>query len=122
MPGLTKNLPIFITETGWKHAEGITFDPSLPSSDTVAENFKQAFENAWNNNQIVAVTPFLLIYQEPLFDHFSFKKFASYDYYPFFQTIQDLGIKEVEIPKEIKVEPVDSRPMEFTAIFKLTHL
>lgn len=72
--GVTKTLPIFITETGWKHAEGIDFDKSLPSTDQVGSYFKEAFKSAWNSSQIIAVTPFLLNYQDAPFDHFSFKK------------------------------------------------
>jgi len=48
----TKNLPIFITETGWS-GEKI--------SDLVrADYFQSAFKGAWSDRQIVAVTPFLL--------------------------------------------------------------
>lgn len=72
--GLTKNLPVFITETGWKHQEGINVDKSLPDTDTVGRYLKDAFQKAWSSNQIVAVTPFLLNYQETPFDHFSFKR------------------------------------------------
>lgn len=72
--GVTKQLPIFITETGWRHSQGLKTDNSLPSPQTVAAYFTNAFENAWNNNKIVAVTPFLLNYQQEPFDHFSFKK------------------------------------------------
>ncbi|MCL5784160.1 MAG: hypothetical protein M1142_02290 [Patescibacteria group bacterium] len=101
--GVTKNLPVFITETGWKHAEGLIYDKSFPSADTVGDYLQEAFKSAWNDNRIVAVTPFLLNYQESPFDHFSFKKItgeeqnlkilgASYpDYYPSFQSIIDLG-------------------------------
>ncbi|MBI2019976.1 hypothetical protein HYS94_00975 [Candidatus Daviesbacteria bacterium] len=88
--GLSKDLPVFITETGWKHAEGVSFDPSLPSADTVATHYKNAFEGAWNSQNIVAITPFLLSYQEPLFAHFSFKKVESSEFYPQFQTILDM--------------------------------
>ena len=88
--GVSKNLPVFITETGWKHAEGINYDVSFPPADTIAGFYKQAFEGAWSNNRIVAVTPFLLSYQEFPFDHFSFKKISSPDYYSVFQTITDL--------------------------------
>lgn len=100
--GLAKNLPVFITETGWKHAEGLDFDKSLPSSDTLGEYFKTAFQNAWADSRIIAVTPFLLNYQEAPFDHFSFKKLtgekqnmkilgASYpEYYPHYQALLDL--------------------------------
>ncbi|MFH1536320.1 MAG: hypothetical protein ABIC96_04640, partial [Patescibacteria group bacterium] len=53
------NLPVFIAETGWKHAEGINFDNFLPSAETVSQYFKQAFQGSWNAPGIVAVTPFL---------------------------------------------------------------
>lgn len=72
--GLNKYLPVFITETGWKHAEGKKYDSSLPTADEVAQYYKQAFLNAWNSNQIVAITPFIFSYQDVPFDHFSFKK------------------------------------------------
>ncbi len=100
--GVNKTLPVFITETGWKHAEGLDYDKSLPNADTVADYLKDAFTNAWNSSQIVAVTPFLLNYQQAPFDHFSFKKLtgepqnlkilgASYpDYYPPYQAMMDL--------------------------------
>lgn len=77
--GVTKRLPIFITETGWKHAEGLNYNPSFPSAETVAQNYIDAFNSAWNSSQIAAVTPFLLSYQEAPFDHFSFKKVKSKD-------------------------------------------
>ena len=88
--GVSKNLPVFITETGWKHAEGINYDASLPSADTIAGFYKQAFEGSWDSSRIAAVTPFLLSYQEFPFDHFSFKKITSPDYYSIFQSITDL--------------------------------
>ncbi len=100
--GLQKTLPVFITETGWKHAEGMVLDKNLPSAEKVAEYYKKAFEQAWTSNQIVAVTPFLLNYQESPFDHFSFKKYtgekqnqkilaAEYpDYLPPFYTLQQM--------------------------------
>ncbi len=88
--GVTKNLPVFITETGWKHAEGITYNPNLPTAETVADYYKNAFENAWASNRIVAVTPFLLSYQEYPFDHFSFKQVKSSNYYPQFRTLLEL--------------------------------
>lgn len=105
--GVKKELPIFITETGWKHAEGISYDSRLPDAETVSGYLKKAFENAWNPNRIVAVTPFLLSYQEAPFDHFSFKKLTGEkqkeklpdtrvlgsqypEYYSLYQTLMDL--------------------------------
>jgi len=104
-----KKLPIFITETGWKHAEGIKYDSRLPSVELVSRNFKEAFTKCWIDSAIVAVTPFLLTYQEEPFDRFSFKKHTGEsqnekilpagrdilgveypDYYPMYQAIQSL--------------------------------
>ncbi len=93
--GTKKDLPVFITETGWKHAEGSTYDFSLPDSQTVSKYFEKAFSEAWNDSHIVAVTPFLLSYQEKLFDHFSFKKLdgtgQTPGYYPQYDTILALS-------------------------------
>lgn len=75
--GLERVLPIFINETGWVHAEGLVYNKSYPSSETVASYYKQAFSDAWNDANIVAVTPFLLNYQQAPFDHFSFKKITG---------------------------------------------
>lgn len=100
--GLSKDLPVFITETGWKHAEGLDYDKSLPISETIGKYLEIAFKEAWNDKQIVAVTPFLLNYQEAPFDHFSFKRLtgekqnqkilgATYpDYYPHYESILGL--------------------------------
>ena len=72
--GVLKNLPIFITETGWKHSEGKEVNNKFPTPETVAEYYKQSFNGAWATDRIVAVTPFLLNYQEPPFDQFSFRR------------------------------------------------
>lgn len=48
----TKNLPVFITETGWS-ADAV-------SADTQANYYQEAFSNAWSDIGIVAITPFLL--------------------------------------------------------------
>lgn len=108
--GLNKELPIFITETGWKHSDGKVTNKSYPSPEKTAEYYKIAFETAWNDPRIVAITPFLLNYQAEPFDHFSFKKqngqtqnsnisigspqvlaAESSDYHPMYQTIQSLS-------------------------------
>jgi hypothetical protein len=47
-----KDLPIFITETGWS-SENL-------SKDKIADYFNYAFENVWSDESIAAVTPFLL--------------------------------------------------------------
>lgn len=59
-----EDLPVFITETGW---------PRNTISDTLASSYyKQAFENVWNDKDVVAVTPFLLKAGEGAFTEFSF--------------------------------------------------
>lgn len=119
--GVRRDLPIFITETGWKHAEGIDFDKSLPISEKVGEYFKQAFSSAWNSNRVVAVTPFLLNYQEPPFDHFSFKKLTGEkqnikilgiqypEYYPQYETIGTIPKKQGQPYQIDKAELIEGQ-------------
>lgn len=96
--GIEKNLPVFITETGWKHSDGINESSNFPSPETISQYYQEAFRNAWASEKIIAVTPFLLNYQEPPFDQFSFKKIAKNiskkeeterPYHEFFYTLQD---------------------------------
>jgi hypothetical protein len=47
-----KNLPVFITETGWSKEE--------LSEKQIGLYFKYTFERVWSNSSVVAVTPFLL--------------------------------------------------------------
>ena len=47
-----KTLPVFITETGWSNDN--------LSENTIANYYKDAFENAWNDKSIIAITPFIL--------------------------------------------------------------
>jgi hypothetical protein len=58
-----KNLPVFITETGWS-------DLSL-SDETVAHYFELAFSKAWNDEQVIAVTPFVIQAYDGPFKQFS---------------------------------------------------
>ncbi len=58
-----KNLPVFITETGWSQEE--------ISKVVVGNYFKEAFENVWNDSRIVAVTPFILTAGPGSFEKFS---------------------------------------------------
>lgn len=91
----SKDLPVFITETGWRRGDGNSLGLS---EDKISEYYKTAFAKAWNDPRIVAVAPFVLGYPEALFDQFSFKKQEANSYYKYFSTIRDL-------PK-IKGEPV----------------
>jgi len=61
-----KELAVFITETGWSKKR--------VSQDTISSYYKIAFENVWNNESVVAVTPFLLKAFAGPFTDFSFIK------------------------------------------------
>lgn len=58
-----KDLPIFITETGWSS--------NAVSPNIIPSYYKTAFNLVWNDESIIAVTPFLLKAGSP-FDMFSF--------------------------------------------------
>lgn len=108
--GVKKTFPVFITETGWKHAEGLSYDRSLPTAQVTANYYKQAFLSTFSNQQIVAVTPFLLNYQDSAFDHFSFRKVAKdnpgIEYYPQFEAIKTLPKSAGKPKQEYKAELV----------------
>lgn len=89
--GMTKRLPIFITETGWQHAEGKYPDQRLLPSGTVASYIQSAAASIWQHPNIVAVTPFVYSYQDEPFDHFSWRQLNSLEFYPMYQTYQQLS-------------------------------
>ncbi|OGK15142.1 hypothetical protein A2774_05650 [Candidatus Roizmanbacteria bacterium RIFCSPHIGHO2_01_FULL_39_12c] len=79
--GISKELPVFITETGWKRGD----------EEVVAENFRAAFENIWlADERVAAVTPFVFDYQGAPFLDFSWKRFQDSGFYPQFYTVQSL--------------------------------
>ncbi len=92
--GLTKDLPIFITETGWQHSEGKSFAPGLLSSDQVGANLQVAAQNIWSDPRVAAVTPFLFSYQDVPFDHFSFKQLGSNSFYSQYYAYQAITKKK----------------------------
>ena len=59
-----KKLPVFITETGWVNT-------AVPE-ERIADYYKEAFSTVWNDDSIVAVTPFLLRAGSDPFKAFSF--------------------------------------------------
>ncbi|MEK7597823.1 MAG: hypothetical protein AAB441_04230, partial [Patescibacteria group bacterium] len=80
--GVMKELPVFITETGWKRG----------SENAVAENFQTAFDQIWGpDSRVVAVTPFVFDYQGPPFLEFSWKRYQSSDYYPQYYSVQSMS-------------------------------
>jgi hypothetical protein len=94
--GITKDFPVFITETGWIHNMDGKI-PGLLDQETVGRLLKRSFETAWKNDKIAAVTPFLLNYNSAPFNIFSWTK-PEGGLYDFYYQIQDL-------PK-IKGEPI----------------
>jgi hypothetical protein len=69
--GLKKELDVFITETGWPHQEGVVDAFNFYNQDEAAKLLKKAFLLWQKDDQVKAVTPFVLNYPEPPFDHFS---------------------------------------------------
>ena len=61
-----KNLPVFITETGWS-SDKISYNNQ-------SEYYEVAFNGYWNDPNIIAVTPFIFQAGSGPFEQFSFKK------------------------------------------------
>jgi len=103
--GVKKDLPVFITETGWPHAEGIDYQTGLYSETTVAQNFQTLFIQYLSDPQVIAITPFILNYQSEPFDHFSWRKpDHRREFYPQYQTIQQIAKIKGEPRQEQKLK------------------
>lgn len=59
-------IPIFITETGWRH--------NVVSEETAAQFYQYTFENIWKEDTLIAITPFLLNGNASVFSGFSLMK------------------------------------------------
>lgn len=80
--GVTKELPVFITEAGWTHkTDSLTTD--------IGPKIETAFKNAWSDKRVIAVTPFIFKYLDPPFDIFSWKNKEG-QVYDFYNTVLDL--------------------------------
>jgi hypothetical protein len=81
---VNKDLPVFITETGWAHAEGENYNTSYLPVDKVAEYFETAYKDIWlKDDRVRAVMPFTIWFKHP-YDHFSWINddkvpYAQYD-------------------------------------------
>jgi hypothetical protein len=89
--GLSKQLPVFITETGWQHSDGKSYIPALLSSDHVGANLQVAAQTVWSDPRIAAITPFLFNYQDVPFDHFSWREVGSISYYSQYYAYQAIS-------------------------------
>lgn len=84
------DLPVFITETGWKRK---TANKKGLLEETIAEYYKLAFERVWKDEKVVAVTPFVFNYPDGLFDAFSFKDSegkVKEKFYSYYFVVRDL--------------------------------
>lgn len=82
--GIKKELPVFITETGWIRQNR--------EEQRVAENYRIAFENVWGSDgRVMAVTPFVLDYQTDPFLGFSWKLPGEQIFYQQYYTVQSLS-------------------------------
>lgn len=87
-----RNLPIFITETGWS---GKNF-----SEDEISQKLVSAYKNTWNDPRIVAITPFILNYPTFPFAQFSWQK-EDGTFYKFYEDVKNLE-KVKGVPTQIE--------------------
>lgn len=109
---MARNIPVFITETGWIHKEGKETGVLGYDSETVGNFLKEAYESAWADSRIIAVTPFVFSYQGEPFDRFSWTKYGSREYYPQYEIVKGIS-KTGGQPQQIhdsKFEVLSSLP------------
>ncbi|MDD2224732.1 MAG: hypothetical protein PHP97_01040 [Candidatus Shapirobacteria bacterium] len=98
--GINKDLPVFITETGWPHREGIENQNNFYTAKTTANFLIEAITNVWSpDSRIKAITPFIYNYSQEPFDHFSWLD-ENNNLYSEYQQLIDLPKKQNE-PKQI---------------------
>lgn len=86
---------VFVTETGWKHSQGVNIDDNRISVQEAANRYKYAYESVWIEDYLVMVAPFIIDYPDKPFDNFSFLNpkvlgERTGKYLPNFETIQNL--------------------------------
>ena len=106
------DLPVFITETGWPHNEGINLHRGYYSQKQVAGNFRLLFIQLPSDPKIVAITPFILNYQSDLFDQFSWRKPGSREFYLQFETVRQLAKIKGEPRQEQKLTVMEKLPQK----------
>src|SRR3989339_49677 len=81
--GVTKELRVFITETGWQR--------EVLGEQTVTDYLLWTFNNLWlPDTRVVAVTPFILNYQSEPFLGFSWQKQNESGFYQQYETVKSL--------------------------------
>lgn len=107
--GVSKELPVFITETGWVHQEGL----GSYSPETISRYFQIAYENVWlTDDRVWAVTPFILNYQGEPFAPFSWALPGREDFYPQYYALQQIPKIKGEPERKHKVSLSTELPQE----------
>ena len=111
--GIKKDLPVFVTETGWPHMEGKIPQRTFYSESEVAENLHFYFNRLFDDPKVWAITPFILNYQDEPFDHFSWRRPGSdRQFYPQYQKVCDLAKIKGEPQQEQKLEISTNLPQK----------
>ena len=87
--GIKKEFPVFITETGWPHKEGINKKNNFYTTKTTSQFLVDAYSIWSKDKKIIAVTPFTYNYPQLPFDHFSWLD-QQEQLYPEYQKLIDL--------------------------------
>lgn len=103
--GVLKELPIFITETGWAHNANGIYDEYIDTGK-ISELLTYAYNEVWNkDDRVVAVTPFLLSYSSAPFDMFSWKDSLG-NFYNFYYDLSNMT-KVKGKPKEAPIMSIN---------------
>ncbi len=86
--GVEKELPVFITETGWPHQEGINKKNKFYTTKTTSQFLLDAYKIWSQDSRVKAVTPFIYNYPNIPFDHFSWLD-QNEELYPEYQKVID---------------------------------
>ena len=105
-----KNLPVFITETGWS-------DKYL-SHKQIGLYYDYAFQKVWNHPQVVMVAPFLLNAQDGPFVQFSFldKEGKEKEFVSEFTKYATVGNPQLPDPKLAPTPPLETLETEEATI------
>jgi hypothetical protein len=87
--GVKKDLPLFITETGW-NADNLKSSRNLTVASKLEAYWLTAFNQAFIDSNIVAVTPFILRYLNPPFTGFSWIDPVTNEPLPHYTAVQNL--------------------------------
>lgn len=66
-----KQLPVFITETGWAHAEGKVYNSSYLTAEEILKNFEIAYKEIWAKDPRVRAAIAFTLWYPPPYDHFA---------------------------------------------------